>query len=108
MTITGLRFGQCMSVQSYAPPPPTWALLHVEGRLGQIPSGHIQGTWRRNTVGNDEKDRELIPEVTMCCTTKRLLTSPVGRFVNYRWATTCMAGGRGGEDAVRSSDLLRA
>jgi hypothetical protein len=54
------------------------ALLHVEGRLGEIPSGHIQGTWRRNTVGNDEKGRALIPEVTVCCTTKRLFTSPRG------------------------------
>jgi hypothetical protein len=40
--------------------------------------GHIQGVCRWNTAGNDENDRELIPEVAVRCTAERLLTAPAG------------------------------
>jgi hypothetical protein len=39
------------------------------------PAWHIQGTCGRNTVSNDEKDRELFSKVTVCCAVQRLVTT---------------------------------
>ena len=74
MIILGCGSPSCVGVQTCTRHDPALTPVISRGDW-RDPSGHIQGTCRRDAVGNDEKDRELIPKVTACYAAECLVTA---------------------------------